>query len=218
MMKKKIAVAMIMVLSLSLAACGKKKDTEKKTEANTKTNTETVTTGTDAAPTTAESTSSATETPVDNTEAAGTPENNVSNDEVSKLVEDGFVIPEEAEDVKWTVLTEATGESGALVQVEFVYDNKHYVAHEQKVGGEELVDISGMYYEWTGEHDRTVDKWGDGEVDLKERISYNPEGTSVCLSLWFDKTTGNAYSLAMITREDVDGYDMRPLVEKLSGK
>ena len=75
-----------------------------------------------------------------------------------------------------------------------------------------------MYYEWTGEHDRTVDKWGDGEVDLKERISYNPEGTSVCLSLWFDKTTGNAYSLAMITREDVDGYDMRPLVEKLSGK
>ncbi len=126
-----------------------------------------------------------------------------------------IAVPEGAENVRWSVMESAAGESGvpgALVQLSFDLNGLSFTAREQVTGDEET-DISGMYYEWTYQADETLENW-DGRACHSFRWIGESEYADLCT--WYDTEIGISYSLG-VRAADLDGFDLLAIVEALRG-
>ena len=140
MKKTYVVLASVMMIALA-TGCGKE---EKTTEATT----QAVTT---------------TEEAVGGDQVAN-PWKAITEDEAVTTIPRLFKAPDDAEDVKWSVMeSEETKEP--MVQLDFERDDTDFTARAQ-VGGKEE-DISGMFYDWTAEEDVTLSNWGDGNIPAK---------------------------------------------------
>ena len=127
----------------------------------------------------------------------------------------GFSAPEGATNVKWSMMKadDELALPGTMIQMTFDYDGLSFTAREQPVPGEDIVDISGMYYDWTVEDQGTLANWGEGHMQYKS-YRYVGENEFVDVIDWFDIETGYAYSLST-KAADLDGFDIRAIAEAI---
>ena len=143
------------------------------------------------------------------------PWRDISEDEARELCAKSFVVPDGAENVQWSVLDSAADSSGipgALIQLSFDLYVNHFTAREQVTGDEE-VDQSGMYYDWTYQIDETMRNWADTVCHSYRWIG---ETGYADLCTWYDAEAGISYSLS-VTAEDLDGFDLLAIAEALHG-
>ena len=100
-----------------------------------------------------------------------------------------------------------------MVQLTYDLDNAEITAREQAVSGEEIVDISGMYYEWTVSDEGILANWAGGNMPFKS-YRYIGDNEYVDLILWFDIETGYAYSVSA-QAPDLDGFDIQAVAEQM---
>ena len=110
-----------------------------------------------------------------------------------------FNLPEGAENVCYRWL-----EADALAEMQFTMDGDEYCARIQPAELEdgELMNISGMYFEWEHEEDVTIDHC-HGTLGLAKTGSED----WVELCLWYDPVPGLMYALSVYTT-DPDGLDL----------
>ena len=197
---KKLFVVLVLSLALCLAACGQ---------------------GAPAAEPTAPAQSGA---PVQNdepTESAtpvqlANPWREVTEAEAKSLCPRTFAVPDGAENVVWRVMDSAadpSGVPGALVQLSFELYGMDFTAREQVTGDEEL-DQSGMYYDWTYQLDETLKNWADGTMACHTYRHIGEDGYAD-LCTWYDTEIGISYSLS-VTAKDLDGFDLLAIAEALA--
>ncbi len=138
-----------------------------------------------------------------------------TEEEAYQFSPNGFSAPEGATNVKWSLMEvkDNTTLPGTMVQLTFDRDNYTCVAREQPVAGEEIVDISGMYYDWTVESDGILQNWAGGQMPCKS-MRYVGDDKYVDVCLWFDIETGYAYSLSA-EASDLDGFDIEALAAEI---
>ncbi len=191
MKKTYVVLASVMMLALA-TGCGKE---EKTTEATTEATTQAVT---------------ATEEAVGGDQVAN-PWKAITEDEAIAKIPRLFKAPDDAEDVKWSVMeSEETKEP--MVQLDFERDDTDFTARAQ-VGGKEE-DISGMYYEWTAKEDVTLSNWGDGNMPAKLYVYSDNGAVENMLITWFDVEVGINYSLGA-TGKDLDGLDLSAVADQM---
>ena len=128
-----------------------------------------------------------------------------------------FVAPEGAENVQWSILESAadpSGIPGALIQLSFDLDGTGFTAREQVTGDEEI-DRSGMYYDWTVEDESTLQFWADGAMPCRT-FRYVGENEFADLCIWYDEEAGISYSLS-VTAADLAGFDIRAVAGAMCG-
>lgn len=129
----------------------------------------------------------------------------------------GFSAPEGATNVKWSIneVADNTVLPGTMIQMAFDLDDGriNLIAREQPVAGEEIVDISGMYYDWTVEDEGTLANWAGGNMAFKS-YRYIGDDQYVDVINWFDIETGYAYSLSAVAK-DLDGFDIQAIAEQI---
>ena len=190
MKKKFLVLASVMMLALA-TGCGKE---EKEAETTTEATTQAVT---------------ATEEAVGGDQVAN-PWKAITEDEAIAKIPRLFKAPDDAEDVKWSVMeSEETKEP--MVQLDFERDDTDFTARAQ-VGGKEE-DISGMYYEWTAKEDVTLSNWGDGNMVGKMYRAINDDGY-LDLITWYDIEIGIKYSLS-VEAKDLEGFDIQAVAEQM---
>ena len=118
-----------------------------------------------------------------------------------------FGVPEGAENVIWRWM-----QSGNLAEMQFAWEGGDYCARLQPVAlqdGEQLPDISGMYFDWDNVEDitihgcrGTIGQAQCGSEDWVERC------------LWYDPAAGLAGSLSVSTT-DLDGLDLAAIAEQV---
>ncbi len=197
-MKKKILSLMLTgVMAVSLAACAGNKGG---TEVN------------EAQEVSADSQLDAEEA---QTDQIGNPWRDCTEEEAYQYGPNGFSAPEGATNIRWSMCEakKDTDLPGTMIQLDFDYDGLHYTAREQAVPGEEITDISGMYYEWTAETDGILSNWAGGNMPCKFLRHIGDDGY-VDVALWFDIETGYAYSLST-QADDLDGFDIQAMVEMI---
>ena len=143
------------------------------------------------------------------------PWHDITEDEAKELCIKSFSAPEGAENVHWSVmdaLADPNGVPGALVQLDFDLDGLSFTAREQVTGDEET-DISGMYYDWTAEHEEGLKNAEDAEMTAHLFRFVGEEGY-VDLCAWYDAEAGVSYSLSTAA-EDLDGFDLLAVAEAL---
>ena len=191
MKKKFLVLASVMMLALA-TGCGKE---EKESETTTEATTQAVT---------------ATEEAVGGDQVAN-PWKAITEDEAIAKIPRLFKAPDDAEDVKWSVMeSEETKEP--MVQLDFERDDTDFTARAQ-VGGKEE-DISGMYYEWTAKEDVTLSNWGDGNMPAKLYVYSDNGAVENMLITWFDVEVGINYSLGA-TGKDLDGLDLSAVADQM---
>lgn len=191
MKKTYVVLASVMMLALA-TGCGKE---EKTTEATTEATTQAVT---------------ATEEAVGGDQVAN-PWKAITEDEAIAKIPRLFKAPDDAEDVKWSVMeSEETKEP--MVQLDFERDDTDFTARAE-VGGKEE-DISGMYYEWTAKEDVTLSNWGDGNMPAKLYVYSDNGAVENMLITWFDVEVGINYSLGA-TGKDLDGLDLSAVADQM---
>ncbi len=144
----------------------------------------------------------------------GNPWRDITEEEAKEICPVSFCVPDGAQDVQWSVMDAAadpSGVPGALVQLSFDLDGNHYTAREQITGDEE-VDQSGMYYDWTFQLDETLKNWPD-EMGC-HTFRYIGEDGYADLCTWYDAEAGVSYSLS-VTARDLDGFDLLAIVEMM---
>lgn len=139
----------------------------------------------------------------------------VAEAEAMELCIKSFKAPEGAENVRWSVMDSARGESGvpgALVQLSFDLNGNSFTAREQTTG-DKAEDLGGMYYEWTAQEETTLKNWADG--NMKAQLSrFAGEGEYADLCTWYDVEAGVSYSLG-VTAANLDGFDLAAVAELL---
>ncbi len=137
-----------------------------------------------------------------------------TEEEASQFAPNGFSAPEGATNVKWSIMEQPIDAlPGTMVQLSFDLDGTAMTAREQAVPGEEIVDISGMYYDWDYSGDGTMANWGDGNMPYKD-YGYVGDDEYVDVICWFDIETGYAYSLSAQAK-DLDGFDIQAVAEQI---
>ena len=138
-----------------------------------------------------------------------------TEEEAYQYAPNGFSAPEGATNVHWSICMAKDDKTlpGTMVQLDFDYDGLSFTAREQAVPGEEITDISGMYYDWTVTDEGTLANWGGGNMKAKF-FRYAGEDEYADLCLWFDIETGYAYSLSTVA-PDLDGFDIQGVVEAI---
>ena len=118
-----------------------------------------------------------------------------------------FGVPEGAENVIYRWLG-----SEKLAEMQFDWEGGEYCARAQAVDLEagELMEISGMYFDWEHEEDirvngcpGTIGQAQTGSEDWVERC------------LWYDADAGIMYSLSVATT-DLDGLDLTAIAERVA--
>ena len=125
-----------------------------------------------------------------------------------------FCVPEGAQNVRWSVMDSAadpSGVPGALVQLSFDLNSNSFTAREQITGDEE-VDQSGMYYEWTARLGGTLRNWNDIPCTCYRWIG---EDGYADLCTWYEAEAGTSYSVS-VTAGDLDGFDLQAIAEALA--
>ena len=150
-----------------------------------------------------------------NTVAIANPWRDCTEEEAYQYTPNGFSAPDGATKESWSICEAADDKElpGTMVQLTFDYDGLAYTARQQPVPGEEITDISGLYYEWTAEEEGTLSNWGGGKMPCK-LCRYVGKESTVDLCLWFDIETGYAYSLST-EAPDLDGFDIQAVVEEM---
>lgn len=145
----------------------------------------------------------------------GNPWRECTEEEVWEYAPNGFSAPEGATNIQWSLMEVKDNKvlPGTMVQLTFDYDGVSFVAREQPVAGEEIVDISGMYYDWTATDEGVLQNWGGGNMPCKI-CRYIGEDEYVDICLWFDIETGYAYSLSAVAK-DLDGFDIQAVAEQI---
>ena len=114
-----------------------------------------------------------------------------------------FNVPGEAENVAYRIL-----DGAALAELQFDLDGMSYTARIQPA--EEWTDIFDMYYEW----ENTMDDFTIGGCPAWEARAADGEYTAD-LCLWFDAEPGLMYSLATVSEDDLDGFDLTAVAEQI---
>ena len=182
-MKKVLCLMLAAVLLLCLTACGKKPAAQE------------AATGTEA--------------------ALANPWRDITETEANELCIKSFKAPEGAENLRWSAMDSARGESGmpgVLVQLSFDLNGNSFTAREQ-VTGDEAADLSGMYYEWSGRLEDTMENWGDGNMKA-QLYRFVGENEYADLCTWYDVEVGVSYSLG-VTAADLDGFDLLAVADML---
>ncbi len=136
----------------------------------------------------------------------------ITEEEARDFFTFGYVVPEGAENVVWSVLESA--DANPLLQRSFDLNGQHYTARMQATDDPEA-DISGMYYAWADTRENTLQNWGEGEltVVLSRFAGENEYDAELCT--WFDAETGISYAVS-VTAEDLDGFDLLAVVEAMA--
>lgn len=198
MKKRYLAIILTCVMALSLAACGS-----------------------NPAPTSVpanEASSEVSASSENSTEATvglPNPWEDITEEKADAMFPNLFKIPEGATNVQWSMLKakDDTTLPGTMIQANFDLDGVSYVARMQPQAGEEIVDISGAYYEWTVTDEGTLSAWGNGNMNYAS-MRYIGEDETVDVCNWFDIETGYAYSL-LAKAKDLDGFDIIAVVDSM---
>ena len=194
---KKLFVVLVLILALCLAACGQGAPAAEPAQSG-------------EAPQDAE--------PVQGDAPAqlANPWREVTEAEAKALCPRSFSVPAGAENVVWRVMDSAadpSGVPGALVQLSFELYGMEFTAREQVTGDEEL-DQSGMYYDWTYQLDETLKNWADGTMACHTYRHIGEDGYAD-LCTWYDTELGISYSVS-VTAKDLDGFDLLAIAEALA--
>ena len=127
------------------------------------------------------------------------PWRDVTGEELAQLSGISFGVPEGAEGIVWRWL-----ESDGLAEMQFTMDGDEYCARIQPAALEdgELMNISGMYFDWEYEEDVTI---GHCPGTLCQAKTGSEDWVELCL--WYDSAPGLMYSLSVYTTEP-DGLDL----------
>ena len=143
------------------------------------------------------------------------PWRDATEEEANELIPRLFKAPDGAKEISWMILDdakEANGEEGPLVDLQFTLDGNIFDARAQ-VTGDDYLDLSGLYYDWTVEDDVTLANWGFGNMQGKTFRNINDSGM-VDLITWYDVEIGISYSLSVVA-EDLDGFDIQAVAEQM---
>ena len=138
-----------------------------------------------------------------------------TEEEANELIPRLFTAPDGAEVLSWMVLddpTEANGEDNPLVDLQFSLDGRIFDARAQ-VTGDDYLDLSGLYYDWTVEDEVTLANWGGGNMKGNMYRNINDTGY-VDLITWYDVEIGILYTLST-SAEDLDGFDIQAVAEQM---
>lgn len=138
-----------------------------------------------------------------------------TEEEADALIPRMFVAPEGAKVLSWMVLDdakEANGKEGPLVDLQFDLNGRIFDARAQ-ITGDDYLDLSGLYYEWTVEDEVTLANWGGGNMKGNMYRNINETGY-VDLITWYDVEIGISYSLS-VAAEDLDGFDIQAIAEQM---
>lgn len=98
-----------------------------------------------------------------------------------------------------------------LAEMQFFRNGGEYTFRAQPValGQDEMLDISGLYFNWDNQELETV-------AGFKGLISQakSDTGETVECVMWYDNTTGIMHSLS-VTAPDVDGLDLAAVAEQI---
>ena len=199
MKKKTIALMLVIVMAAGLAGCAGKAEEQSAAPAETQT----------------DETESSAPGEGEAQNGMGNPWRDCTEEEAYQYGPNGFSAPEGATDVHWSMMEAAdkTALPGTMIQMDFTLDGVEMCAREQAVPGEEIVDISGMYYEWTVEDEGILANWAGGCMPFKSYRYVGDEGYADVI-LWFDIETGYAYSLSAVA-PDLDGFDIQAVAEAI---
>ena len=100
-------------------------------------------------------------------------------------------VPENASDVAYTTIE--TG-SEKIAQIKFTLDNANVFVRSMKTDSAEIMDISGLYYEWTETIEAQVGNC-EAIVFIKDHVGY---------IAWRNLETGIVYNLGMTEGTDAD--------------
>lgn len=128
----------------------------------------------------------------------------LTGDELAKVSGMTFGVPEDAKDVVYRWL-----ESDGLAEMQFTMDGDEYCARAQsaELSEGELMNISGMYFQWDHEEDIKVNDC-PGTLGLAQTGSED----WVELCLWYDASAKRMYSLSVYTT-DPDGLDLTAVAQ-----
>ena len=119
----------------------------------------------------------------------------VSPEDVQKMVNESFTVPEGAENVVYGIM-----ESAKLAEVQFDLDGVSYCARMEPAT--EFTDISGMYYTWDAEG---VDQVNGLDAQVRRAISDEEEDADNVL--FYDADKQMKYSISAVA-PDLDGFDL----------
>lgn len=189
-MKRLVLIFLTALFTVGMVGCNK---AETAPEANTDASADETAAGKDA--------DEASNEPEEGTVAIGNPwKDDVSADDVYKLIDAYFIVPDGAQDVTYRI-----NESDRLAEMNFTLDDLAFCARMKPT--EALEDISGLYYEWDGELDDTV---SGAEAKFRSAVS---DSEMVHNVIWFDES-GMSFSL-MTSDKDLDGFDITAVVEAM---
>ena len=131
----------------------------------------------------------------------GNPWRDVDADEIAEVMNAGFIIPDGATDVHYSIMDE-----GPLAQADFTYDGLDFTARMQRT--DDFEDISGCYYDWDVEDECEI--FGSPAV-AKRALT---EEEMVDVFLWRDEAEGLMFSLNTADK-DLDGFDIQAVAESM---
>ena len=143
------------------------------------------------------------------------PWRDITEEEAAEAIPNLFKVPDDGKLLAWTMLddaTEANGKAGPLVDLQFTMDDRIFDARAQ-ITGDEYLDLSGLYYEWTVEEEATLAGWGEGHMPAKMYRNINDSGM-LDLITWYDTEIGISYSLSTAAA-DLAGFDIQAVAEQM---
>lgn len=191
-MKKELALVMAMMAigTTMLAGCGSSTETAKQSSASAST----------SAAASASAAASSKTTTKEKTELAN-PWTESDQQGVASATGIDMTAPEGATSVAYSYMSD-----GGMAQMTYVLDEMKWTYRAQMAN--ELTDISGMTYSWSGQE--------DGTVSGKDAVYYVYNGTEEDVQVvnWYDAITGATYSLS-VSAKDLDGVDLQAYAEQL---
>lgn len=210
-MKNKIATIILAGgMVISMVACGKAAESEQPAENQ---NTQVAETTQKAAETTEETTEAATEEATEPQTGLANPWREVTEDQADAIVPLLFKAPEGATNVVWRTMGEWSSDfalPGPMVEMDFDLDGMSFTERAQTTGDEQL-DISGTYYDWTVSDTATLNEWFGGGIEA-QTFRYVGDSEYVDLCTWYDVEIGVSYSLS-VSAPDLDGFDILAVVD-----
>ena len=141
------------------------------------------------------------------------PWRDITEEQAYGMIPNCFSAPEGATNIRWSVMGETEEDTlpGPLVQLDFDLDDMSFTERAQ-VTGDDYMDISGMYYDWTVSDDVTLANWG-GDAMQGKAYRYLGENEMADLITWYDVEIGISYSISTVA-PDLDGFDLQAVAEQ----
>ena len=142
----------------------------------------------------------------DNTIGLTNPWKDMTEEELRQVSGLSFTVPEDAEEVIYRWL-----ENENLAEMQFTMDGDEFIARAQpaQLQEGELMNISGIYFDWEHEEEITVNGCL-GTISLAQTGS--EDWTELCQ--WYDASSGMMYSLSVYT-SDPDGLDLTAMAAEV---